>query len=294
MGAYDTMQKLENLRKKITLYEYLPLGLGLAGFILPEIFDTYIYGLVGISAALVSAVIFRSQAPYLKKEYRDLYKNTFVIPTLNSMLDDVEYDWHMGFTDIEVMGFGIIKIGNRFKSEDYISASYKGVKFRQADVVIKNETGRGQDKNVQTYFSGRMFEFDFSSKVVANVKVFSKSYLSYLNLAGEEVEMEDVDFNKCFHVFSLNALEAFYILTPQMMEKLTAINRHYPNIAFRFAPGKLYVGIVTDDSFDVGVTKKLSYPEEHARIKKDVQVIIDIIEMIDLIRDVTPAHPAEV
>lgn len=128
-----------------------------------------------------------------------------------------------------------------------------------------------------------MFEFDFSSKVVANVKVFSKSYLSYLNLAGEEVEMEDVDFNKRFHVFSLNALEAFYILTPQMMEKLTAINRHYPNIAFRFAPGKLYVGIVTNDSFDVGVTKKLSYPEEHARIKKDVQVIIDIIEMINLI-----------
>lgn len=294
MGAYDTIQNLERLRKKILLYEYLPFVLVLAGFILPLVFDTYVFGFLGIGGGLVIAVILGSQVPFLKKDYRDLYKNTFVISTLNSMLDDVEYDWHMEFSALELMKFGTIKIGNRIKCEDYISATYKGVKFRQADVVIKNETGSGHNRNVQTYFSGRMFEFDFSSKAVANVKVFSKSYISYLNLTGEEVEMEDVDFNRRFNVFSLNALEAFYILTPQMMEKLTAINRQYPNIAFRFAPGKLYVGIVTDDSFDVGVTKKLSYPEEHAKIKKDVQVIIDIIEMIDLIKDVTPAPPAEV
>lgn len=285
MGAYDTMQKLESLRKKILVFELLPCVLFFAGLTMPVITGIYEFKFIGIGGALITGVVFGAQAPFLRKEYRDLYKNTFVKSMLNSMLDDVEYDWHMGFTETEVMGFGIIKIGNRFKSEDYIHASYKGVNFRQADVIIKHETGSGKNQRVQTYFSGRMFEFDFSSKSVANVKVFSKQYNSHLNLEDFKLETENVAFNKNFKVYSTNAHDAFYILTPHMMEKLMAITKRYANVAFRFAPGKLYVGIVTDDSFDNKVGKKLSYPEEQDKIKKDVQVIIDIVEMIDLIRD---------
>lgn len=285
MGAYDAMRKLESLRKKILVFEYLPLVLLLAGFFIPMITGTYELRFIGIVGGLLTAVVLGSQAPFLRKEFRDLYKNTFVKSMLSTMLDDVEYDWHMGFIETEVMGFGIVKMGNRFHSEDYISATYKGVKFRQADVVIEHETGSGKNRKIQTYFSGRMFEFNFSSKIVANVKVFSKSYTSHLNLRDFETEMEDVNFNKNFKVYASNAHDAFYILTPQMMEQLAAINRRYPTIAFRFAPGKLYVGIVTGDSFDSNVVRKLSYPEEQARMKQDVQVIIDIIEMIDLIKD---------
>lgn len=285
MGAYDAMRKLESLRKKILVFEYLPLALLLAGFFVPMITGTYELRFIGIGGGLITAVVLGVQAPFLRKEYRDLYKNTFVKSMLSTMLDDVEYDWHMGFIETEVMGFGIVKIGNRFHSEDYISATYKGVKFRQADVVIEHETGSGKNRKIQTYFRGRMFEFNFSSKIVANVKVFSKSYTSHLNLKDFETEMEDVNFNKNFKVYASNAHDAFYILTPQMMERLAAINRRYPTIAFRFAPGKLYVGIVTGDSFDTSVVRKLSYPEEQARMKQDVQVIIDIIEMIDLIKD---------
>lgn len=285
MGAYDTMQKLESLRKKILVFEYLPCVLLLAGFFAPVITGTNELRFIGIGGGLITAVVLGVQAPFLRKEYRDLYKNTFVKSMLSSMLDDVEYDWHMGFTEIDVMGFGIIKMGNLFQSEDYIRASYKGVNFRQADVIIKHETGSGKNQRVQTYFSGRMFEFDFSSKSVANVKVFSKQYNSHLNLEDFKLETENVAFNKNFKVYSTNAHDAFYILTPHMMEKLMAITKRYATVAFRFAPGKLYVGIVTDDSFDNKVGKKLSYPEEQDKIKKDVQVIIDIVEMIDLIRD---------
>ncbi len=285
MGAYDAMQKLEILRKKILVFEYLPCVLLLAGFFMPVITGIYELRFIGIGGGLITAVVFGVQAPFLRKEYKEIYKNTFVKSMLSAMLDDVEYDWHMGFTETDVMGFGIIKMGNRFKSEDYIRASYKGVNFRQADVIIMHETGSGKNRRVQTYFSGRMFEFDFSSKIVANVKVFSKHYISHLNLKDFELEMEDVAFNKNFNVYSTNAHDAFYILTPHMMEKLMAITKRYTTVAFRFAPGKLYVGIETDDSFDSSVSRKLSYPEEQARMKKDVQVIIDIIEMIDLIRD---------
>ncbi|MCM1272198.1 MAG: DUF3137 domain-containing protein [Clostridium sp.] len=285
MGAYEAMRKLERLRKKILVFEYLPLVLVVSGFLLPVVTEKYSYGAIGIGGGLLLGLVLGSQAPFLRKEHRTIYKNTFVKSILATMLEDVDYDWNLGFEELDVMKFGIVKMGNYFYSEDYISASYKGVNFRQADVIIKNVTGSGQNRSTKTYFTGRMFAFDFSQKVVANVKIFSKGYISHLNLEEDKLEMEDVQFNNAFNVFSMDAHEAFYILTPQMMEKIVTINKRYPMMAFRFAPGKLYVGIVTGDSFDAKVGKKLSYPKEREKIKSDVQTITDIIEMIDLIRD---------
>ncbi|MGN0435563.1 MAG: DUF3137 domain-containing protein [Wujia sp.] len=288
MDNYSTILMLEKLRKKIVIYQYLPIILFAFASFLCGFMGKVSYGIIIGGIAIVIALILGCQVPFLKKEFKDLYKNKFVKPTLCRILENVEYDWNMGFTELEVMSFGIVKLGNILESEDYVSATYKGVDFRQADVIVKKETGSGSDKEVQTFFKGRMFEFSFSSKIVANVKIFSKSYISHMNIILSKIEMEDVAFNKSFNVYSSDPVEAFYILTPQMMEKIKEISKQYPNIAFRFAPGKLYIGIATEDSLDANLTKKISYPEEIAKIKKDVKVITDIIEMLDLIRDNIP------
>lgn len=285
MGAYDTMKMLESLRKKILAFQYMYFGLLALSICMPVITGEAVFAYAICIAGVVSALYFARNTSALKAEYKNIYKNTFVKSMLGSMLDNVEYDWRRGFLGTEVIQFGIVRMGNCFNSEDYISAEYRNVKFRQADVVIKNVRGSGRNRRVETYFQGRMFEFNYQSKLVSNVKIFSKAYVSRLNLNDNRVEMEDVDFNTNFNVYSAAPHDAYYILTPPMMEKLRAVSRRYENIAFRFAPGKLYVGINTYDSFDAGVTRKLSFPEEQARMKKDVQVIIDIIEMIDLIRD---------
>lgn len=287
MGVDDAMQRLKKLRGKILVFEFMPIVLIAAGFLMLVLNSTYIFGLISIGAGLLFMFFFRRQVPMLRKEYKTIYKNTFVKSMLDTMFEHVEYDWNMGFTEMDVRDFGIIKMGNRFHSEDYIRAAYKGVQFRQADVVIKHEMRSGNKRNIQTYFRGRMFEFNFASNMVGIVKIFSNSYNQYqkANREGYMIKMENIEFNSRFKVFSLNAHDAFYILTPQMMEKLLAINERYPSVAFCFAPGKLYVGIATGDSFDAKIGRKLSYPKEQARMQHDVQVIIDVIEMIDLIRD---------
>ena len=44
------------------------------------------------------------------------------------------------------------------------------------------------------------------------------------NMSREKVKMEDVDFNRMFKIYAENELDAFYILTPNMMEKIKKLN----------------------------------------------------------------------
>lgn len=287
MSPYEVMQQLEKIRKRLVFGDVLPLIIGGFGifFYIPSK-DISIL-LVTVFAIVIISTIHASSAKELKKNYRDIYKDSFAKKILDTMLDDVSYDWRDGFTEMDVMGFGLVKIGNIFKSEDLIEASYKGVNFRQADVRIYQEIQTSNDRKVTTkYFDGRMFEFDYNGKQVQNVKVFTKLYKSWLNISDSDIEMEDVVFNRTFNVYALDALTAFYILTPPMMEKISNLGRRYPDMAFRFGPGKLYVGINGFDSFEMhNPKKKISYPEECDRMKKDVQVIIDIVEMIGLMKE---------
>lgn len=284
MGVHEILIELETLRKKIRMRQLIPLALLLVIIVVIMVGASGL-GIPCFIAIIVCMILMSGKTNKYINRHKELYKETFVNSLLKTMLDDVYYDWRAGFSEMDVMGFGIVKMGNRYHSEDYLKGSYNGVKFRQADVTIRHETGSGDDKQVTTYFSGRMFEFSFDGKSVRNVKVFSKIYNSWLNLASDKVEMENVAFNNQFKVYSLDPLDAFYVLTPHMMERIKRLQTQYPNIGFRFGENKLCVGINGGDSFDNDYTKPINYPEEQARMKKDIQVIIDIIEMIGLIQE---------
>ena len=64
--------------------------------------------------------------------------------------------------------------------------------------------------------------FDFNKKFVANMYVVSKNFLSssITKSTLSKVKLEDTEFNKLFNVYSGLEHDAFYILTPSLMEKI--------------------------------------------------------------------------
>lgn len=282
MGIYDTMRELEQISKKIKMFTVFPalfMGIGVILLIF------HAYG-IGVGVFLISGIawtITGPQVPVLKEKYKLLYKETFVVSVLKTMLDDVKYEWNDGFTELDVMKSGLIKIGNLFSSEDYLSGSYKGVKFRQSDVESINETWNGDERETVTYFSGRLIEIDYPLKLFTSVKVLSKYFTTFLGLPNEVIDMEDVEFNEDFNVYSSDDHEAFYILTPPLMEKLKQINKKYGRFAFNFSQGKIFFALQYKNAFDTEYMTKISYVEEQERMKKDIQIIIDIINMLGLI-----------
>lgn len=282
MGAYDIVQQLETMRKKINTYGGFSMGsmiLGMIAFSMPGIGP--LFGFIGIVLGVVISV----KSSGLRNEFNRIYKDTFVNAVLSEIFDNVDYKWEHGFDRDFVREFGLCQMGNRFSSEDYLRASYKGVNFEQADVKVWYKSS-GKNSHTTIYFKGRMFVFDLPLKKVVSLKVFSDNFMyrskSTDGFKLRKVEMESSLFNKQFDVFALNEHDAFYVLTPHVMERIAEINNTFRNVSMHFHGGRLYVGInVNGDAFDSNMSTKIDYLAEKDKAQRDAQVIIDIIDTLN-------------
>lgn len=148
----DTMQivnQLDGLHKKYRQAMYL--------FAAPVVLLVIAYigapGMGAMAGTVVAVLMFAvpvgtiyasGRMSKINKEYQMIYKNAFVVSILNKTFSDVQVNWECGFTRQNVEQMGLLKLGNRFDSEDLIHGSYEGVSFDQADVTIKNVTGSGK------------------------------------------------------------------------------------------------------------------------------------------------------
>lgn len=220
------------------------------------------------------------------------YKDTFIPGILNEKFDSAKFEYWGGLTEMEVMQTSLYKLGNCLESEDLLTGEYKGVSFKQADVHIWNHV-ESEDKNEDVeYFDGRIIMFDTKSDYCSSVRVISKPRTSgkgdYRLGFDEEhrVEMESMEFNDAFKVYARTGHDAFYILTPDVMEKMMKIfqeycrtsGNRYRDMSFHFRDDKFYFAIENGgSSFEPGKLP-ISYPEEKKKLETDVQVIIDLIE----------------
>lgn len=220
----------------------------------------------------------------INRQYQELYKNAFVISVLNQTFMDVQVNWESGFTRQNIEQMGLLKLGNRFDSEDLIHGVYEGVAFDQADVTIENVTGSGKNRHTTTYFKGRVFVFDLQKSDIRSVGIRSKDFQYYGNLNGfhhEDVKLESESFNREFKVMAAYPVDAFYVLTPQTMECVTDLHRRAGNVALRYLGNKLYVAVNTaGNAFDGDIKKPFVYVDEINKIKGDCAVIIDIINRL--------------
>lgn len=236
-----------------------------------------------IPLMLISIIVSLFRAASLSGQFKELYKQTFVTSVLRESFSNAMYDWTRGFSQNDVKQFGLCKFGNRFSSEDYLSASYNDVKFEMADVTIQYDSGTGEHSHTTTYFKGRMLAFEFPKNNITSVQLHSKDFkYAPKNPFGYDmkgISTESTSFNSKFLVTSANEHDAFYVLTPQLMESIQRIYAKYQNIEMHFAGNNLYVGLDgCSDTFDFPAGKYIDYEAEQERIKNDIQDIKDIID----------------
>ena len=287
----DTMQivnQLDDLHNRYRKSMYLfvvPIVLMMIGYIgAPQMGAIgFVFGI--LMFAIIGCMIYASRTmARINRQYQELYKNAFVISVLNQTFTDVQVNWDLGFTRQNIEQMGLLKLGNRFASEDLIHGVYEGVSFDQADVTIKNVTGSGKNRHTTTYFKGRVFAFDLQKSDIRSVGIRSKDFQYYGNLNGfhhEDVHLESETFNREFKVMATYPVDAFYVLTPQTMECVTDLHRRAGNVALRYLGNKLYVAVnTTGNAFDGDIKKPFVYVDEINKIKGDCAVIIDIINRL--------------
>ena len=279
MGLYEKMNRLDELRGRLTMAIVLA-GIGITMFFIsmgfgpstPGMIFGLLIGLSGIPFGLGTT-----------KKYKELYKEIFVEEPLRQNFENVLYAWKNGFNEATVRNFRLFNMGNIFKSEDYLRARYKGINFELSDVTVM----RNQGKSTYTIFRGRIIVFDLPNKFIAPMRVYSKRFPSKsrnFRSGSEKIEMESVEFNKLFDVYSQSGHDTFYLLTPQMMEGLKKLQNMYPGIVAGFEGNKVLFALheAFNDAFDnVNKTQKLDYFTEIARTQKDIDDIKNIIDIVD-------------
>ena len=276
------MDKLSDMRSKAILGAVLMLfgGTSFMSYWFVQAVPLLVFGIILFLAGLIVELS-------ISKNYKQEYKKLFVEGPLNQNFQYVVYDWKAGFTKEAVRSFGLTAIGNRFHSEDYIRAVFDGVPFEMSDVTVQDVRSTGKSTYTVTYFKGRMLVFDFPDKAVGSVQVFTDNFKyrgrPFGNLRPQKVEMEGVNFNRRFDVTAFSPHDAFYLLTPQFMEKLDHLASNYTSIGIHFCGNKVFVGFNEpyNNAFDSkSMMNKLSYDEEMAKTQKEINDIKFIISML--------------
>lgn len=221
-----------------------------------------------------------------KKQYARIYKENFVTALMNEMFSDVQADWERGFSQKQVREMEVIDMGDEFKSEMHLQGCYQGVRFEQSYVTVKSTDGDG---DVQSSFYGYCYSINTRKMDIASVSVVTKVFRqpfkipSYEKDKYETVQMESVEFQKYFDVRTLanRSIDAFYVLKPQTMERLQALQRRRKEISVRFTGDKLYIAcLAMQNVFDGNIRKPFVYADEMTRIRDEIQDVKEIVELV--------------
>ena len=233
-----------------------------------------------------------------KDEFTKAYKQVFVLKALSSVFTDLVYEPNRGIASSTISETGMMNMGDRFSSNDFISGKYKNINVMLSDVHIEEEhETTDSDGNTSRYwvtiFLGRWMIFDFNKTFKANVQVCEKGFGNsklgnfFSDSPYKKVEMEDTDFNKTFKTYAQDEHEAFYILTPHLMEKIKKLNDMIKGkILFCFVDNKLHVGLYNNkDSFEHSVFSKKNEELVIKDISSDIKMITDFVDELSLDND---------
>ena len=214
--------------------------------------------------------------------FNSQFKNKYVLSTIQetSLFQNLSYQPQGGLTYDEMRSAAVVSCGDRryYESEDMLSGCYQELRFRYCDVVVGRVVGAGKNRRVERIFQGQVIHFaafDEIKKSADHVQIFEKNLASDLKgwTAKHKIQTENEAFNRRFQIFADDEHNAFYILTPKLLEQITQFaDQAGAQIAIAFQGSAMFVAIdrmhsILDASIHVPVL------EQKQLILKDMELL---------------------
>ena len=231
-----------------------------------------ITGATILPALLAVGIYFFLYHLFVKRTYETFnqaFKGAYVLQTVETAggFSDLSYTPKGGFSYNELRDSHVVNSGEYkyFKSEDQLSGTLYAVPFSYSDVVTQYLKRNGKKSEIRTIFSGQVMRFtlpeDFKWSF-GHLQIFEKEFLSNLKgrTAPYKVQTENEAFNRRFEIFAADEHNAFYLLTPRMLEQITRF-ADFANcqIALTFVGMSLYVAVDRPHSmFNASIRQSLA------------------------------------
>lgn len=240
--------------------------------------------LIGVVATGIFVVL-RSR---ISKEMKRCVSENVVRSVINSVFDGAFYDPFGRLSDsiIENTELGFSSF-NEISGSDYISGVYNGLNVEMSDVklvqVTRTHTKNGTQETRTTIFEGPWMICDFGKDLSADLLLVERSGLGK-KFAKGGIKTESEEFNKNFLIESDSDHDAFYILTPHMMEYILEMDQKGGGKThMRFMRGgKVHIAINSGrNSFELsGTNVDLAFLK--SKFESELRYITDIIDELRL------------
>jgi hypothetical protein len=297
---YPELEILEKRRKQL-LSQLFTLGLiysiiiFLSIFLMYKIFfNTNIIILGGFVYLFGGGLLYK----YLIKDYTAAFKHNIIAPLITALDKNLNYSMssHISkylFTSSKIF----TTYPDKFEGNDYIEGKIDDVKIEFSDILAqkKHQNSKGKT-HYETLFQGPFIVADFhkhfkgativvpdtAQKTFGNL--IGQWLQSYNNSHGQLVKMDDVDFEKKFVVYSSDQIEARYILSNTLMQRLLNFQKRsqYP-ISLSFVEGKMFLAIhYNKDLFEPSIFHSLLKYKIAIEYVATLHLAISIVEELKL------------
>lgn len=176
---------------------------------------------------------------------------------------------------------------NRVEGSDHIKAVYHGLNIELGDISLideseftDNETGQTEKQSL-LYFKGQWLTCDFGKELAGEVYISERAKKKRRGMKSD-VSMDNEQFDTRFCVRANNPQEAFYILTPHMMEYITAMADKSGGLVYMsfLRNGKMHVAVQTGrDFFELGKTNT-DAETLHQKFLGELRWFTDIVDTL--------------
>lgn len=297
-----TIDELEILRKKIVAQKYKGWGAILFGaliLILSINIGQLIAGVLIGSAAIIYGIVILYRIVNEERVYRLRFKQEIVGAALQNVHNSLTLSPFKGIAEDEFIHSQLFtRTPDRYATEDLVCGKIEQTTFYFAEVhaeyKVEVQTKNGRRVSWHDILKGIVFVADFNKNfngvtvvrpkdIGASIGAwFAKNIYDFGNK--NLVELENVDFNKEFVTYSTDQIEARYILTPAMMERIMDLNqRSAYTISLSFTSSSMYIAFPLDQNyFEPPMFKSLTKPD---LLEQDLTVLnfmVDIVRELDL------------
>jgi hypothetical protein len=290
------LRALERLRlqavKKIfnILIPYVLAALA-AAFVIQRLF-----GKGGTDAMAIGGFIGVGIYLAIKKKFVDEYKDKVIKKMVAFVAPDLKYDKNRYVAEEKFHDSCLFaKEPNRYYGSDYVfgKVGQTLIEFSELHAVYMESSTKKQDVPI---FHGLFFIADFNKHFKGKTMVLPDKAESMLGQvvgsffqkmfggSGELVKLEDPEFERLFVVYGDDNIEARYILTSSLMQRIIALKKKANSpVSLSFVRSRVYIAIATSQPlFEPDLFQSAVNSQEIERFFEDMKLAIGIVEDLNL------------
>lgn len=260
-----------------------------------------IAGAISGGASIITSIVLFSNSSQKFNDYRHEFKQRVVATVLKSIDPSLEIEYKYGLPESDFINSQLFtQRPDRYRSQDQIYGNAGKTMFSfsevHAEYKTETQTKNGRQEHWHTILKGIVFCADFNKHFNGLTVVKPKDMGSALGAwisdkmpifsssSKQLVKLENIEFNKAFVTYSTDQVEARYILTPAMMERLCELNdKSAATISVSFIGSYVYIAFPLEkDYFEPPVFKSLLTTKSLDEDLSIIRFMYAIISELDL------------